>query len=479
MDHDKIKKLLNEYYTIKDEIYNRKDDKLANYNKGKKIHLKQLKFHKNKARNRWIFGGNRTGKTECGAVECVWLLRGIHPYKKNKPDICGWAVSLSREVQREVAQSKILSYLKSDWIENIVMVSGKASAAKYGIIDYILIKNVFGGVSKLVFKSCDQGREKFQGTSLDFVWFDEEPPEDIYDECRMRVLDRCGLIFGTMTPLKGLSYIYEKIYLSQDEDTWCLSMEWADNPFLDRKEIKRLSSILSQSELESRRYGKFTDNFGLVYPEFDPDVHIIEPFSVPPEWQENISIDPGLNNPLSAHWYAVDYDSNIYVVAEHYEAKRDISYHAKKIKEICDKLGWRRKNGRIEALIDSAANQKTLAASKSVCELFYELGIAVNPNVNKDIFTGIQRVKRYLKPIDSPAKLYIFKNCVNMIREIKGYRWAEGDVPKKIADHSMDDLRYFIMSRPETPMLKVQYNEFQKDEKKLIKKLNRNKKHFN
>ena len=30
------------------------------------------------------------------------------------------------------------------------------------------------------FKSCDQGREKFQGSSLDFVWFDEEPPRDIY-----------------------------------------------------------------------------------------------------------------------------------------------------------------------------------------------------------------------------------------------------------------------------------------------------------
>ena len=32
------------------------------------------------------------------------------------------------------------------------------------------------------------------------------------------------------------------------------------------------------------------------------------------EWYDNISIDPGLNNPLSAHWYAVDYDNNIYVI---------------------------------------------------------------------------------------------------------------------------------------------------------------------
>ena len=47
-------------------------------------------------------------------------------------------------------------------------------------------------------------------------------------------------------------------------------------------------------------------------------------FKVPPEWQDVISIDPGLNNPLSAHWYCVDWDGNIYVVAEHFAAGRDI-----------------------------------------------------------------------------------------------------------------------------------------------------------
>jgi hypothetical protein len=83
--------------------------KLKNYNCGDKIHLKQLEFHKCKKRNRWVFGGNRSGKTECGAVETVWYARGIHPFKENKVRN-GWVVSLSQQVQRDVAQSKILSY---------------------------------------------------------------------------------------------------------------------------------------------------------------------------------------------------------------------------------------------------------------------------------------------------------------------------------------------------------------------------------
>lgn len=181
-----------------------KFDNLSRYNTGEVIHQKQVEFHKCKKKNRWVFGGNRSGKTECGAVESVYMARGVHPYRENKDNVFGWVVSLSQQVQRDVAQAKILNYLNPSWIEDVTMLSGKKDSLKYGVIDQIRIKNVFGGTSVIGFKSCDQGREKFQGSSLDFVWFDEEPPKDIYDECRMRVLDKKGDIFGTMTPLKGM-----------------------------------------------------------------------------------------------------------------------------------------------------------------------------------------------------------------------------------------------------------------------------------
>ncbi|MDE6104846.1 MAG: hypothetical protein K2G38_04100, partial [Clostridia bacterium] len=82
----------------------------------------------------------------------------------------------------------------------------------------------------------------------------------------------------------------------------------------------------------------------------------------------------------------------------------------------------------------------------SVTELFYERGILVDTNVNKEVFSGIERVKSYLK--GNGAKLYIFSNCVNMIDEFKTYSWADGDTPVKRDDHCMDELRYYITSRP-------------------------------
>ncbi len=456
----------------KEELRRYENNSLSRYNTGKKIHKKQVAFHKCKKRNRWVFGGNRSGKTECGAVETIYMARGIHPYRKNKKSVFGWVVSLSQQVQRDVAQDKILKYLNPDWIVDITMLSGKKDSPSSGVIDQIKIKNALGGISIIGFKSCDQGREKFQGSSLDFVWFDEEPPKDVYDECRMRVLDKKGDIFGTMTPLKGLTFIYDEIYLNKgnSKDVWCEFIEWGDNPYLSKKEIKELTKSLSDRELESRRYGRFFSDTGPVYVEFDENKHVIEPFLVPFEWQDLISIDPGLKNPLSCHWYAVDYDGNVYVVAEHYESGLDVETHSNKIKKISEEIGWHKDfKGNLKGIIDSAANQKTLAYSKSVAELFYENGISVSTNVNKDLFSGINRVKSYFKN----NKIFIFKNCVNMIRELKGYRWGNNDLPIKREDHSLDELRYFIMTRPHKDRPNSQMSEVAKDKQKLIRKARR------
>jgi phage terminase large subunit-like protein len=457
----------------------RRENRLARYNAAAPVHQKQLAFHRCQKRNRWVLGGNRSGKTECGAVETVWRARGIHPYRENRDGVSGWVVSLSRDVQREVAQRKVLYYLYPGWIEDIVMVSGKSTNPAGGVIDHITVKNVFGGLSYIGFKSLEMGRDKFQGASLDFVWFDEEPAEDVYDECRMRVMDKKGDIFGTMTPLLGLTFVYNRIYLNErnDPDIWHIFMEWADNPFLDPGEIDRLSAALSEEELSARRYGRFVSGKGLVYPEFDERVHVIEPFDVPKEWYDLVSIDPGLNNPTSCHFYAADFDGNVYVVAEHYEKGQPVPHHARRLKETARRLGWHFDGkGRLEALIDSAAGQRTLAAQKSVAELFYEADILVNTRVNKDLFSGISRVKSYLKPLSGPPRLYIFSSCRELIREIKGYFWGSGDTPRKADDHALDELRYYLMHRGEPVPAKppAQRSEILSDKERLIRRTRRN-----
>ena len=291
----------------------------------------------------------------------------------------------------------------------------------------------------------------------------------------MRVLDRCGDIFATMTPLKGLTFVHSEIFLNRrgDEEVWYEFMEWADNPYLDAEEIEALERSMDEHTLQSRRYGRFAmENEGLVYPEFDENVHVIEPFAIPSDWQDIISIDPGLHNPLSAHWYAVDFDENVYVVYEHYVAGKDVDFHAEAIKSICSRIGWKTDGkGRVRALIDSAAKQRTLAGVKSVVELFYERGILVNPDVEKDLFSGIARVKSYLNQKNGLPNLYIFNTCPHLIAELKGYYWGSGDVPKKVDDHSLDEMRYYLMSRPKKAPAVEEKTAIQRDKEKRLRKL--------
>ena len=462
------KKLLSRLISVERALSaERENNKLAHYNEPPLVHEKQLAFHRCLKRNRWVFGGNRSGKTECGAAEVAYLARGVHPYRQNKRTE-GWVVSLTREVQRDVAQRKVLSYLKKEWIAEAVMISGRSSAPENGVIDYLLVENVFGTLSRIGFKSCESGREKFQGTGLDYVWFDEEPPEDIYDECRMRLVDRKGLMFGTMTPLKGLTFVYDRIYMSDDPEVWYEFMEWADNPHIAADEIEALTATLPADVLESRRYGRFIMRSGLVYPEFDESVHVIDPFPVPREWQDVMSIDPGLHNPLACHWYAVDGDGRVYVVAEHFAAGKDVDWHAEKIRAKCAELGWKSdRSGRYRALIDSAANQRTLSGTRSVSALFSERGVLTDTRVNKDLYSGINTVKSYLKGDGGGPRLYIFKSCVNLIRELKTYTWGEEDTPVKRDDHCLDELRYYLMTAPKGKTAPDVPGEVRRDKERL------------
>ena len=88
-----MREIVEKIIGIENELKKRRaDDALKEYNTEKK-HLKQLAFHQCLKRNRWVFGGNRSGKTECGAVECVYMARGIHPYRENRKGVHGWVVS--------------------------------------------------------------------------------------------------------------------------------------------------------------------------------------------------------------------------------------------------------------------------------------------------------------------------------------------------------------------------------------------------
>lgn len=59
----------------------------------------------------------------------------------------------------------------------------------------------------MALKSYDQGRRIFQGEEKDVVWFDEEPPVDVYEEALIRTMTTGGITMITFTPLQGMSAV--------------------------------------------------------------------------------------------------------------------------------------------------------------------------------------------------------------------------------------------------------------------------------
>lgn len=69
------------------------------------------------------------------------------------------------------------------------------------------MKHVLGGVSTIQFTSYDQGRKKWQGPTIDWLWLDEEPPLDVYMEAIARTNVGLGPVWIAFTPLRGVSEV--------------------------------------------------------------------------------------------------------------------------------------------------------------------------------------------------------------------------------------------------------------------------------
>src|SRR5690606_15838320 len=62
----------------------------------------------------------------------------------------------------------------------------------------------------------------------------------------------------TMTPLKGLTYIYSRVYTNTtDPEILVVEISWDDNPYLDEGEKRRLLANMSEDEIAARVHGKF------------------------------------------------------------------------------------------------------------------------------------------------------------------------------------------------------------------------------
>lgn len=171
-------------------------------------------------RERCAMAANRIGKTETmGGYETTLHLTGEYPHwwpgRKFPHEIDGWAAGKTNETTRDIVQTKLFGRVTFNKGEKCFSGTGLVPRAAIGKItwksgvqdlaDTVEVKHISGFWSRLGLKSYQQGRGAFEGTEKHIIWLDEEPPVDVYDECKIRTATVGGMVYMTYTPLEGAS----------------------------------------------------------------------------------------------------------------------------------------------------------------------------------------------------------------------------------------------------------------------------------
>lgn len=396
-------------------------------------------------RERLMLAANRIGKTESiGGFEMALHLTGLYPEwwigRRFDKAIQAWAAGDSSKTTRDIVQRKLYGAINSPGSGLIPADCILDKSARSGVpdaIDGLFIRHVSGGTSQLNFKSYEQGRKAFEGTEIDVIWLDEEPPLPVYTECLIRTMTNNGIIMLTFTPLMGMSetvmqFLEGGEIKEVDEGSKLVVMAtWDDAPHLDEKAKADLMAAIPPFQRDARSKGIPQLGAGAIYPVPESDI-VVDDFPIPDHWPRFYGLDVGWNK-TAAPWFVLDRESDIlYIYSEHYRGQAEPSLHAQAIKARGE---W------IPGVIDPASRGRSQADGAQLVETYKELGLDLEYAFN-GVESGIYEVWQRM----SSGRLKVFKSCGNWLSEFRLYRRDEKGHIVKSNDHLMDSTRYGVMS---------------------------------
>lgn len=302
---------------------------------GYRPYPKQREFHELRRSIRLFLASNQSGKSFAGAAEAAYHLTGLYPAwwqgHRFEGPTTGWIGAPTNQMVKEGMQRLLLGSLDdagTGTIPKHLIVDVMRATGVRDLADTITVRHVTGGVSRVTFKTYDQGRERWQAATLDWVAFDEEPPKDIYSEGLTRTNATKGIVWLTFTPLQGMSEVVIDFLQNPSPSRGVVTMTiWDAEHFTDeqRAEIVERTPL---HERDARTKGIPMLGSGAVFPVTD-ELLRIEPFAVPRHWGRIGGIDIGWDHPTAAVELAHDRDTDcIYVTKEYREKMQIVSVHA-------------------------------------------------------------------------------------------------------------------------------------------------------
>lgn len=428
-------------------------------------------FHLSTATQRFLLGGNRSGKTTASVMEVIWHSLG------NYPD---WYPKEGRLEQPAMGRVIIADHergIGGIWEPGLKKWLPKGSLKyryKNGTSNYIewVLKNG----SRFDFMTHKQEKVQYTGWGGNWYCIDEPCPRYCDQETFRGIVDQGGRMWASLTPDPEMPNVawFEDMFEKSKVDSGidCFFAETRKNPYLNKKRLEEWIKKLTDDEAEAKVHGRFTLYTGLKYPEFDEKVHMIPRFKIGlHDAYRVMCIDHHANAPTSILWVAFLKDGQKVV-----EEELQVPMKRTRIEDVCDRIrdvedGIRRKNEMQKwvgkRLIDNSALTNDEATGRDIISHYRDhLGFitAVSQDVKSEE-SGRIKIKddfHYLKSENGEwlkrPNLFLFDHCKQLSWELRHYihpqysraRARDENVPIEIQKkkqkgiHLLDDLRYII-----------------------------------
>lgn len=420
-----------------------------------KPYAKQATFHQLGANHqeRLFLAGNQLGKTFSGASEIAMHLTGKYPKWWNgrrfdKPTH-GWAAGQTGLSTRDAPQKNLLGppANKEDWgtgaIPHIDLVSWALGRGVADSVDQVVVKHVSGGQSILGFKSYDQGRIAWAGPTLDFVWYDEEPPTDIYNEGLARLTATGGVALITATPLLGMSDVIRQFYPHPTSVRRAVvRMEIEDAEHIPPERREEEIAKYPPHERDARSRGIPMLGSGRIFPVADSAI-MCEPFAIPDFFACMGGFDFGWEHPTAAVKLAHDREDDIvYVTNAYRQAQQTPTMHAAAVRP------W---GGHIQQqwmpwAYPADAEIADKGSGKPLAEQYREQGLRLlpEPAAFREGGRGVEAGLMAMLDRMQQGRFRVFAHLEQWFEEFRNYHRVDGKVVKQ-HDDLMDATRYALM----------------------------------
>lgn len=437
-----------------------------------KPYSKQLEFHNSLADERILSGGNQSGKTIAGCMEMSFHATGNYPewFKGHKieprinastgeKEINLWVIGTDSKTVRDSLQSKIIGTeakaftdgcLHSELIDRDGIIKSRGVT---GLVDTVYVRHKSGCMSKIQFRSYEQGRENLQSATIDACYCDEEPPSDIIGEIRARLGATGGFLYIAFTPLNGMTPLVQEFWNGDNPDKFltCMSIYEAAHYTPERlRKIEGKYSGLSEAERQARMNGIPTMGSGVVYPIDSKELYWDTTGELPKSWERIGGLDFGRGeHPTALVWLARDPATDVVYLYDALKTKHNsIAENASLIRK---RGGWIPFAYPHDLMRDSGVSVSKDKLKQTdgyrYKQMYEDEGVTLTPTNAKTV-DGSTRVEVGLVEIRQrmlEGRFKVAKHLSEWFKEKDVYRYGEDGKPIKEKDDLLDATRYAII----------------------------------